>query len=242
MPRLRYISEGHSDFSNDYGNCMPWDSSAGESLSFNATKIVSPPKRVADKKAALTKLLDIYYDEVTHITSLPHTAKANTFLDAVGMLRPNSVPPAFPALARLFSAMADLHPFNDANSRTRLFLLSTELTRMGSHPVMLEENGWSIYYYTTPRSMREHLLNGLCAFEYAVRHSGETPYAIGQSDYSLIAATTGCCPANASPNDNANHTGWCSPKTHALAHYEPKSGKCVEVDWATATQGREVNR
>ena len=42
-----------------------------------------------------------------------------------------------PAAATLYATLAELHPFVDGNSRTRLMVLQTQLARAGAHPVVL---------------------------------------------------------------------------------------------------------
>ena len=83
---------------------------------------------------------------------------------------------ALPLLAEFFSTMAELHPFNDSNSRTRVVFLQTELCRLGAHPVMLPSMGWYIYSIPTMDQLELFLLGSYCAWEYALYH-GVSPYA-----------------------------------------------------------------
>jgi hypothetical protein len=53
--------------------------------------------------------------------------------------------PVLKPLARLFSTLAEMHPFDDANSRTRTVVLQACMVRAGGHPLLLPDNGWWIY-------------------------------------------------------------------------------------------------
>ena len=209
---------------NDCGLCMPRFSCAGQASSpVNDLDTWTLSSWMWRKSEALGNALDEYYAEVDHSTSGPYGLKG------------------FAPLAKLFATMADLHPFNDANSRTRLFVLNTELTRLGGHPTMLAENGWSIYYYSTPQLLEGRLLSGYCSFEYARDH-GVTPYPYRELDWGLVADATGCCPAgvgspqwvaagfgiNRIVGGQESHTGApCSPVDHSMAYYDPATDACA---------------
>ena len=53
--------------------------------------------------------------------------------------------PVLKPLARLFSTLAEMHPFVDGNSRTRTIVLHACMVRAGGHPLLLPDNGWWIY-------------------------------------------------------------------------------------------------
>ena len=81
-----------------------------------------------------------------------------------------------PAAATLYATLAELHPFVDGNSRTRLMVLQTQLARAGAHPVVLYNNGWAPYHMNSLEELEEYLLGGYCAWEY-VNATGKSPYA-----------------------------------------------------------------
>jgi len=226
---------------SDCGLCMPLFTCASQLPAANLA-VAHPPPTHVDKRTLLADALAEYYAE---LDSIPDD-------DVAALRRPPGVPSGFVALAKLFATMADLHPFVDANSRTRLVLLNTELTRLGGHPVMLAENGWSTYYYTTPHALESHLLTGYCAFEYTRDHHNATsPYPYREGDEELIQAATGCCPASAGKPvwgeygqvvvGNETHTGSCSPMDHSMAFYDPATGTCsLASSKMEARKGRAV--
>lgn len=82
-------------------------------------------------------------------------------------------------LATLFRSMASMHPFQDANSRTRMLLLQTELVQLGGHPVSMLNNGWAIYQTDSIDKVVEMILHGWCNWEVIAR-TGNSPF-IGKS-------------------------------------------------------------
>ena len=85
-------------------------------------------------------------------------------------------------LARLYATMAEIHAFHDANSRTRAFLLDSELSRLGGHPTILYETGWAVYYMKDEAEVELFIIRGWCAWEIALKN-GQTPYdALGPWD------------------------------------------------------------
>jgi len=80
-----------------------------------------------------------------------------------------------PAAATLYATMAELHPFIDGNSRTRIMMLNIQLARAGAHPVVLYNNGWAAYHMNNLEELEEYLLGGYCAWEYA-KATGKLPY------------------------------------------------------------------
>ena len=80
-------------------------------------------------------------------------------------------------LATLFATLAELHPFRDANSRTRNFVLQSEMTRLGGHPMLLWDVGWQIYGMGSVHNVTLFLLRGWCAWEFALANGGQSPYA-----------------------------------------------------------------
>ena len=87
-----------------------------------------------------------------------------------------------PAAATLYATMAELHPFIDGNSRTRLMVLNTQLARAGAHPVVLYNNGWGVYHMNNLEELEEYLLGGYCAWEYVLA-TGESPYVGHSPDF-----------------------------------------------------------
>ena len=83
-----------------------------------------------------------------------------------GVLRP---------LSWLFAYLAELHPFPDANSRTRNFILQTSLLRAGGHLLLLPDNGWVVYQMSSFEQLENFLLGGWCAYEYYRVHDA-SPY------------------------------------------------------------------
>merc|ERR1719313_1776941 len=81
-----------------------------------------------------------------------------------------------PAAATLYATLAELHPFVDGNSRTRLMVLQTQLARAGAHPLVLFNNGWAAYHMNSLEELEEYLLGGYRAWEY-VNATGKSPYA-----------------------------------------------------------------
>lgn len=71
-----------------------------------------------------------------------------------------------PLLARLFASLAELHPFQDANSRTRLFVLQIELVKLGSHPVINGDNSYWVYWSRDLQEVQRFILDGFCNHEY----------------------------------------------------------------------------
>ena len=72
--------------------------------------------------------------------------------------------------------MAELHPFSDGNSRTRVVLLQSELTRLGGHPILIPETWRSIYTYNSLEEVEAMILQGWCAYEQALERGGRSPY------------------------------------------------------------------
>lgn len=82
---------------------------------------------------------------------------------------------ALPHLTKLWAGMAEVHPFKDANSRTRQLVLNTELVRLGGHPVIMGDAYWRLYYSKSLKETEWLILNGWCNWEFAVR-TGMSPY------------------------------------------------------------------
>ena len=81
------------------------------------------------KRAALERLLSEYYEDVGHGPNVGSSSAKQA-----------GVPDGFSRLAKLYYALAELHPFADANSRTRLLLVHTELVRMGEQSLAGDKN------------------------------------------------------------------------------------------------------
>jgi len=78
-------------------------------------------------------------------------------------------------LATLFAVLAEIHPFPDANSRTRNFALQAEVARLGGHPVLLVDFGWRVYRMESQDEVELYLLRGWCAWKRAL-DDGVSPY------------------------------------------------------------------
>jgi len=114
----------------------------------------------AQRRHELGRILREYYDQVDVL-------KSKSSEDSTVHL-------IFPPLARLFAKLAMLHPFPDANSRTRLVILQTELVRNGGHPVMIRRIDTPIYYAKSVFDVKDYILEGWCAWEWAFK-TGKSP-------------------------------------------------------------------
>jgi hypothetical protein len=225
LPRVPHAERSRrvqSSVSN-MASCLPSTSPTPVALNESETYTV------AAKARALDELFDSYYADLDrgHYGRLhfEHT--------------PASVPAGFPRLAQLYASLADLHPFVEANSRSRLLVLQTELVRLGGHPLMLEELGWGQYYYSTERSLQAFLLTGWCAWEYA-QANGASPYPAG---YDVDFHATGSCCAMAAQDGgkstrHATYVPGCMPMVHSAAYWNPESGTCTRVALDVAAEGR----
>eukprot|EP00747_Dinoflagellata_sp_TGD_P043097 gnl/TRDRNA2_/TRDRNA2_142485_c0_seq2.p1 gnl/TRDRNA2_/TRDRNA2_142485_c0~~gnl/TRDRNA2_/TRDRNA2_142485_c0_seq2.p1 ORF type:complete len:392 (-),score=19.47 gnl/TRDRNA2_/TRDRNA2_142485_c0_seq2:124-1152(-) len=80
-----------------------------------------------------------------------------------------------PHLAGLLSCMAWLHPFGDANSRTRNLFMQSALTQSGGHPVALWNNGWWIYGAKSLEELQSYFKLGWCNWE-RILAKGTSPF------------------------------------------------------------------
>eukprot|EP00747_Dinoflagellata_sp_TGD_P043096 gnl/TRDRNA2_/TRDRNA2_142485_c0_seq1.p1 gnl/TRDRNA2_/TRDRNA2_142485_c0~~gnl/TRDRNA2_/TRDRNA2_142485_c0_seq1.p1 ORF type:complete len:390 (-),score=13.80 gnl/TRDRNA2_/TRDRNA2_142485_c0_seq1:124-1146(-) len=80
-----------------------------------------------------------------------------------------------PRLAGLLSCMAWLHPFGDANSRTRNLFMQSALTQSGGHPVALWNNGWWIYGAKSLEELQSYFKLGWCNWE-RILAKGTSPF------------------------------------------------------------------
>ena len=109
-----------------YSSYYPRNETKGESYyqqtrnDFNSS---FAPESIVKKKRLLETTFSEYY---TAIDTMPPSTTSST-----------RVRHGFPHLAKLFTTLSSLHPFIDANSRTRLFVLQTELVQLGGHPAMM---------------------------------------------------------------------------------------------------------
>ena len=78
-------------------------------------------------------------------------------------------------LAVFYATVAELHPFPDGNSRTRMIFSQIETTRLGGHPLMLPDNGWAVYNFNNYGELHDYFCQGWCAYEYFMKH-GKSPY------------------------------------------------------------------
>ena len=168
----------------------------------------------AAKTKALDQLLANYYADIDKLKDSPSRR-----------------PRGFSRLAALYVALADLHPFQDANSRSRLLVLQTELVRLGGHPVMLEELGWGIYFYQTRKAFETKLLSGSCAWEHARKH-GVSPFPANTS--LNLQGSLLCCKGQTEPK---TYTDGCAPLEYGAVYYDPVAAKCVQTSLEEATNG-----
>lgn len=126
----------------------------------------TPP---ALKRATLNRLFDEYYNATAPLprpTPPPSGAGPRARLGRA--LRP---------LAILLGSLAELHPFQDANSRARLLVLQSELARLGDHGVFLYDASWSVYPLLHSLPLIEvFVLQGWCGWE-AYLHTRTSPFA-----------------------------------------------------------------
>jgi hypothetical protein len=121
-----------------------------------------------------------------------------------------------PAAATLYATLAELHPFVDGNSRTRLMVLQTQLARAGAHPVVLYNNGWAPYHMNSLEELEEYLLGGYCAWEY-VNATGKSPY-IGH------APSFDC---TSPPREDHRDMRRMGANASPIRLYDPKQDKCL---------------
>lgn len=114
------------------------------------------------KAIALADLLDDYY-----------TGIANA-----------SLPYALPHLAKLYYRLADLHPFRDGNSRTRNFILQTELVELGGHPSSMWDMYWQVYFAPNLEAVESQILQGWCSWEMSYQ-TGTSPFVVAGRNQSV---------------------------------------------------------
>lgn len=121
---------------------------------------------VADKPTLVATALEDYY-----------AALGSTTIDRRQWESPRrAMGSALRPLATLFATFAELHPFKDANSRTRTFILQSEMARLGGHPLLLSDTGWKVYFLKDRAALETFLLQGWCAWERTIQE-GRSPYA-----------------------------------------------------------------
>jgi hypothetical protein len=114
---------------------------------------------------------------------------------------------ALPILSHFYLKLAYTHPFTDANTRSRVLFLNTELVRLGGHPVIfwdfresqdLCETWWShqaSFYdscaFNAVGSMESLIKEGWCAWEAAAL-TGISPYQSGER-IPVFDEVTGTC-------------------------------------------------
>jgi len=210
-------SDSQNNFLEHPTPCLPEETTAGQ----------TPHESLGarGKEERLQRLLTTYYDDLErgHMGAMAFESV------------PPGVPRGFARLGELYASLAELHPFVEANSRTRLLVLQTELVRLGGHPLMLEELGWGLYYYNTPAALQARLLTGWCAWE-AARANGTSPYPAG-FDYEYQGHDT-CCVVKEDGTSTRHFLPGCMPVEHSSAYYDPKVGTCVSVPMSEAAQGR----
>jgi len=120
----------------------------------------------ADKRQMLTTALANYTSSVGNTTIAFEWKHPRRAMGAT--LRP---------LATLFAVMAEIHPFPDANSRTRNFVLQAEVTRLGGHPLLIVDFGWRVYSLESQAEVELFILRGWCAWKSAL-DDGVSPYTV----------------------------------------------------------------
>lgn len=101
-----------------------------------------------------------------------------------GLDRRTRLQRGLPHLTTLFGTISRMHPFKDANSRTRLLMLQVEFVRLGGHPVILwglRDNVYSDCSLTQCDygKVQNTLLDSWCAWEFAAS-SGKSPFESGE--------------------------------------------------------------
>ena len=210
-----------------HASCLPPTSPTFDSLNKTMATVGMNDSKAAD----LDKLFDSYYADLD-------SGNVGLLDPSLGRM-PAGMPEAFPRLSLLYSSLMDLHPFREANSRSRLLVLQTELVRLGGHMLMLEELGWGQYYFNTKASLQANLLTGWCAYEY-VAASGTSPYPEGYNiDFHDSAS---CCRLSAQDNGtstrHAVYIDGCMPSEHSAAYWNPHESSCVHVPMSDAAKGR----
>jgi len=107
-----------------------------------------------------------YYDEIQRrMLQFHQTGPSDATQFLAWALRP---------LARMFARLALLHPYPNANSRLRYFILQTELIRLGGHPVMMDQIGDIPYGESSVEGVEDSIVDAWCAWEYAFK-TGQSP-------------------------------------------------------------------
>jgi len=121
------------------------------------------PESIVEKKRLLEATFSEYY---TAIDTMPPSTASST-----------RVRHGFPHLAKLFTTLSELHPFIDANSRTRLFVLQTELVQLGGHPAMMTSLKDAYWCAGNVNGVADLLLAGWCDWEVVAR-SHKSPFLL----------------------------------------------------------------
>lgn len=116
-----------------------------------------------ERKSKMDELLITYYHNL------------DTIISAEGGDLVSAFPQVLPIILEMYSQIALLHAFGDGNSRTRTAFLQTELVKHGGHPVMLQDNGWFVYYVGDMSDMLMEFLKGWCTWEIATI-TGSSPF------------------------------------------------------------------
>jgi hypothetical protein len=156
----------------------------------------------SEKKSRLTQILKEYYNAIDAIPAPMSHRGGSTHIQH-----------ALPHIAVLYHKLALLHPFSNANSRTRTMVLQTELVRQGGHPVVLWDNYWGIYnacpgthldtygpVSTACEQLQVFVLDGWCGWETTYNTNASPFSPFGERDRTLLStphsqynADTGAC-------------------------------------------------
>ena len=158
----------------------------------------------SDVDKMLGHAFDVYERDVGHVlvAHWVHPRKALT--------------PVLKPLARLFSTLAEMHPFADANSRTRTMVLHKCMVRAGGHPFLLADNGWWIYDVNSIQEIIPFFLEGWCAYEYYLAH-GVSPFV----------ALSGNKPKGVDWNKAKDHRRTEEARKISKALYDKSTDKCL---------------
>jgi len=154
------------------------------------------------KEKALGRILRQYHDSVSSLKRAGSDNGGSQHLIE-----------SLPHLALLYAKLADLHPFNDGNSRVRMLLLQTELVRLGGHPLVMWDVYWAVYWARSLEDVVNMMLNGWCSWEVALR-TKRSPFMLTDSANVSTAmadydADSGGCVRRLAPSNPDVWTPFC---------------------------------
>lgn len=203
-----FTPRGRTDLVRD----MPIDAGPLQNNTLGGRPINAAQKFTrADKRDLLSQAFAAY-DDATNGTSI----------DADWQAPRRAMGAALPALARLFATLAEIHPFMDANGRTRNFVLQAEATRRGGHPLLLHDAGWHVYYCNDLAEVESMILTGWCAWKCAVE-TGRSPYYVAPGN----GTSTSVVSAQASGDEGLPSARKQRAADLAATLYDETNDQCV---------------